>query len=314
MMKCNFAMDRLITRVYRNGIAPYFSQRIWEKKTLDGNPFWGIGDFCGISVDGVIKYGRELTDLEWEGNELFFSHEERSCLEKEVVAAYLALKKQMEEEFSDWIFDLVVSIDEENHTGHIRFYNIRDGYHYINPEQENLDGFQKEALLVETVNEAHLRNYVPMLTEILKDIPVEIQSVEKSEIRIQDLASESHIDICWDDEEFTMYFDSFHCHYGEEEWDGLVDDVRNIIAGRLVAGRAESDGRWLGSYLLEPGNIPMSKSKLLKYLFGRQKEFYKQVQQNGGTFSVTAWDTKRNRTYLIQGNGIHEIEQTQNSV
>lgn len=156
MKRCNFAMDRLLTRVYRNGVTPFYTQRIWQKKTLDGNPFWGIGSFCGISVDGVIEYGRELTELEWQGNELFFSHENQENLEKEVIAAYLALKKQIEEDFSQWIFDLMVSVDEENHTGCIRFYGIRDGYHYIEPTQENLSGFETEAVLVETLNEALL--------------------------------------------------------------------------------------------------------------------------------------------------------------
>lgn len=297
---CNFAMERLITRVYRNGVEPYCPQRIWEKKTIDGDSFWGIGNFCGISVNEVMKYGRELTDLEWEGNELFFSHEDQEILEKEVIASYLALKKQMEEDFSAWVFDLVVSVDAENHTGTIRFYNIRNGYHYIEPTRENLGRFQTEAILVETVNEAHLETYLPLLAERLNDIPVAVQQIEKQEARIQALDSESHIDLCWADEEFTMYFDHFHSHYGEDQWDELVDDVKKIIAGSLVAARIESGGRWLGSYLLEPENIPVdSKSRLLKYLFGGQKDFYRGVQRNGGIFSVVSWDTRKNRTYLI---------------
>lgn len=156
MKRCNFAMERLLARVYRNGVTPFYTQRIWEKKTLDGNLFWGIGNFCGMPVDGVIEYGRELTELEWQGNELFFSDENQEKLEKEVIAAYLALKKQIEEDFSQWIFDLMVSVDEENHTGCIRFYGLRDGYHYTEPTQENLSGFETEAVLMETLNEAHL--------------------------------------------------------------------------------------------------------------------------------------------------------------
>ncbi len=309
MNKCNKAMDRLLTRVYRHGVTPYVPQKIWEKRTLDGNPFWGIGNFCGISVDGVIQYGRKLTDLEWEGNELFFFHEDQECLEREVIAAYLALKQQMEEEFSDWIFDLVVSVDEENHTGTIRFYGIRDGYHYIIPTQENLEEFKDEAILVETVNEIYMEQYLPYLEERLKAFTVRMEFTGKDEIRIQDTRFGSYLDICWN-EEFTMYFGSFHSHYGEDEWEMLFDDIVKILDGSLVSARIESSGRWLGSYLLEPGNIPLtSKSKLLSYLFGRQKDFYKEVQKNGGIFSVTAWDEKKSRTYRITEKGMELTEE-----
>lgn len=309
MSVCNFAMERLLTRVYIKGVAPACPERVWQRRTLDGNPFWGIGNFCGISVDGVVQYGKDLTDLEWSGNELFFSQDNQEDLEREVVAAYLALKQQLEEEFSDWVFDLVVLVDEKNHTGNIRLYGIRDGYHYIEPTRENLQRFQGEAVLVETVNEAHLEQYLPCLEERLKAFAVRVETIGKQEIRIRDTRSESYLDICWD-EEFTMYFESFHSHYGEESWEELMDDVERILDGRLVATRIESGGRWLGSCLREPENIPVdSKSRLLKYLFGGQKDFYKQVQKNGGIFSISAWDVSRNRTYLITENGI-ECETT----
>ena len=307
---CNFAMDRLLTSVYQKGVTPCDGPKIWEKKTLDGNPFWGIGNFCGLPVDEVTQYGKDLTNLEWEGNELFFSHEDQESLKMEVIASYLALKKQMEEKLLDRVFDLVVSIDEKNHTGTIRFYGIRDRYHYIEPTQENLERFKQEAVLIETVNENHLEKYLPFLSEQLDHTQIEIENVEKNEIRIQSIASESSMDLCWDDE-FTLYFADFHCHYGEEEWETLIGDMKKIMTGRLMAGRVESGGRWLGSYLLEPENIPVtSKSRLLKYLFGGQKDFYKEVQQNGGIFSITAWDVKKNRTYLIKENGIEAAEES----
>ncbi len=310
MSAYNFAMERVLARVYRNGVTPACAERIWQRKTLDGNPFWGIGNFCGLSVDGVVQYGKDLTDLEWAGNELFFSQDHQEDLERQIVAAYLALKQQLEEEFSDWVFDLVVSVDEENHTGNIRLYGIRDSYHYVEPTRENLRRFQNEAILVETVNEAHLEQYLPALEERLSAFAVEVETVGKQEIRIRDTRSESYLDLCWD-EEFTMYFDSFHSHYGEESWEELADDIVKILDGRLVAARAESGGRWLGSYLLEPENIPVnSKSRLLQYLFGGRKDVYREVKKNGGIFSISAWDVSRNRTYLITENGI-ECEETE---
>lgn len=295
----NFQMERLLTRVYRKGVTPSCQEQIWEKKTLDGNPFWGIGDFGGISVDGIIKYGKELTELEWQGNELFFSEDCLETLETKVIAVYLALKKQMEEFFSGRLFDLVVSVDMENCTGTIRFYAIRDGYHYIEPVRENVSGFQHEAILIETVNDAHLEAYIPLLVERLKNVPANIQYTQDKEIEIQNPLSEEHIYISWDDE-FTVYFGSFHGHYGEEEWEELMETVEKLISGVWVAGRIESSGRWMGSFLLEAEEIPVtSKSRLLKYLFGSRKDSYKEVQRNGGIFSITAWNPEKSRTYII---------------
>lgn len=292
MKKYNFNMERLLARVYRNGVTPYCPQRIWEKRTLDGNPFWGIGNFCGIGTDAVTQYGKELTDLEWQGNELFFPQEEKEQLEQKVAASYLALKKQMEEEYPDVIFDLIVSVDEELHTGTIRFYAVRDGYHYIEPDREYGRRLPEEASLIETVNEIHPEQYLPLLKERLERFPISIQHTGKKEIRIQDMYSESCIDLCWD-EEFTMYFDGFHAHYGEEDWEELLDDIEQIVTGKLAAGRIESGGRWLGSCLLETeGLSAMSDKQLLQRFFGTQKCFYHEVKQNGGEVTITEWGVR----------------------
>lgn len=303
-MECNSLMERLLTKIYKKGVSPFYNYHIWKKNTLDGNVFWGIGNFCGLDTEEIIKYGKELTDLEWQGNELFFSNTERELLEEEIVAAYLALKKQMEEEFPDTIFDLVVSVERESNTGTIRFYEVRDGYHYIDPTHKNLTGFLQEAILVETVNAIHLEAYIPLLTKRLKGYPVEVHFTKEKEIQIKNRFNEEELYIIWD-EEFTMYFGNYHGHYGEERWEELLEDIEGILSGRFVTGRIESSGRWLGSILYTCEEIPVtSKDKLLKFLFGNQNDFYKEVQRNGGVFSIIAWNSKKNQSYLITENGI----------
>jgi len=302
-------MDRLLTRVYLKGVKPYWPENIWERRTMDGNPFWGIGSFCGLPVDSVIQYGRELTELEWDGNELFFSDEDEEALEHEVAAAYLALKEQMETEFPDQEFDLVVSVDEENHTGTIRFYGIRDGYHFMEPSREFVRRFENEAILIETVNEAHLETYLPFLEERLKPFDVRMESVGKNELRIQDTCSECSLELCWD-EEFTLYFGSFHSHYGEEDWEELLEDIVKILSGTLVSVRIDCEGRWMLSSLMKPDEIPLqSRLRFLRYFFGRQKDFYKRVKEKGGILSITAWGEEKDREYRIAENGIERVEQ-----
>lgn len=307
-MECNFLMNQLLTRVYRKGIEPFCTCRIWEKATLDGDAFWGIGDFCGLDTEHVTQYGKDLTVLEWQGNELFFSDMEQELLEEKIVAAYLALKKQMENEFPNHIFDLVVYVEPESSTGAIRFYEVRDGYHYIEPTHKNLSGFSQEAILVDTVNEIYLEKYISMLHERLKQYSVKTQFTKEKEIQIQNPFCEEHLYIAWD-EEFTMYFGAYHGHYSEDEWEELLEDVNRILDGSFVICRIESNGRWLKSFLGTREEIPViSKSRLLKFLFPNQKEFYKEVQKNGAVFSITAWNPKENELYLITKNGVEKKE------
>ena len=64
-MEYNFEMQRILNRVYRAGVQPLCKYTIWKKKTLDGDFFYGISDFCGRNVENILVYGKELTDLEW---------------------------------------------------------------------------------------------------------------------------------------------------------------------------------------------------------------------------------------------------------
>ena len=68
-MKYNFLMERILKRVYRNGIEPFCSCQIWKQKTVDGDDFFGIGNFCGMFTENVTEYGKKLTELEWKGIE-----------------------------------------------------------------------------------------------------------------------------------------------------------------------------------------------------------------------------------------------------
>ena len=63
----------LLASRHPKDVEPDYQYQVWTAKTLDGNPFWGAGDFCGLDTEHVIRYGRELTDLECDGNEIYVS-------------------------------------------------------------------------------------------------------------------------------------------------------------------------------------------------------------------------------------------------
>lgn len=300
-MECNFIMERLITRVYRCGVQPDCSVNIKKMKTLDGNYFWVLENFCGIPIDNVTEYGKDLTDLEWRGNELYFTDDSCEMLEKKVISAYLGLKQQIEEKYPETLFDLVVSVDTDSRTGNIRLYEVRDGYHYIEPTHENLSGCSEVAVLVDTVNDVKLEKYIPILTEDLKEYQLEIYYTEEKEIKIRNPYYDEHIYISWDDE-FTLYFCNWHSHYYEDDWDELVEDIKGFITGNIVTVRADCNGRWLGGLLSSPENIPVtSKSKLLKFFYLDKKDYLlqKDIKDYGIVVSVEGWNPENNRNYTV---------------
>lgn len=297
-MEYNFKMQRVLNRVYRAGVSPVCEYKVWEKKTLDGDRFYGIGNFCGIATDNIIQYGKELTRLEWDGNELFFSNESVEELEKQSIAAYLAIKEQLEKDFSQVKFDIVVSIDEEAKTGTIRFYMIREEFHYIEPTHKNLAQFEMEAILVDTVNAIHLKDYIPILVERFAAYNCEIIMSDKKEMQIVNPYCDKHIWVDWNNDEFTMYFSSSHEHYGEDEFEEMVEVIENILSGEFVDIYVTCEERWMQSRITAKNEIPLdSEANLMKYLF--IKEAYRKVKEKGAVVEVTGWNPKENTKILL---------------
>lgn len=318
-MEYNCLMQQLLNRAYRAGVKPQLPQRIWKKKTVDGNDFYGIGDFCGMIanqrknvgsldyVEGVTAYGSELTKLEWDGNELYFKENEQQELEKKIVSAYLGLKQQMEREFPEIIFDIVVSVAKDSNYGTIRFYAVRDQYHYIEPSHDNLSGFKDEAILIDTINRLSAEKLIPQLVERFKTYRFKIQQTEQKEVRFKNPYCDEDVCIAWDDEEFTMYFGSFHAHYGEDEWEDMMNDIEEIVSGLRIAIRVESEGRWVQSSMEVLEELrAMTDSQMLKHLFAYQKDMYKHIKKNGADIFVEAWNPEYNRKYRIDRNGIKD--------
>ena len=68
---------------------------------------------------------------------------------------------------------------------------------------------------------------------------------------------------------------------------------RNVIAAYLA--------------LKKQMEIPVtSKSKLLKFLFNGQKDFYEEIQHHGAAVSITGWKQQTTKTYLITEKGIEQ--------
>ena len=150
-MILNKSMEQYLNTITVGHIEPQAEYPIWRKLNQAGQPYWGVGDFCGIvtsSVDGDC----DLMELEWNGNEVHIS-----CPDNIVnmliygLGIVSAWKIQLETEYTNTAFDIVLSVDEGNKditpSITIRFWAIRNQEHYINPSMLELERFSQPVLM-----------------------------------------------------------------------------------------------------------------------------------------------------------------------
>ena len=152
----NKQMKKIFESIEINNIRPKEGYFIWQKLNCNGHPFWGIGDFCGLSGK-TVESSCDLTSLEWNGNEVYICNSDDIA---ELVVSALKIimtwKEQMEKEYTDIPFDICLSIDTGDEdispSATLRFYAVRNGQHYINPVQNELDEFE-QPVLIEQINQ-----------------------------------------------------------------------------------------------------------------------------------------------------------------
>lgn len=116
--------------------------------TLNGDDYYCIREnFCfPHSRDFAMKLtGLDLTNYEWEGNEIFVSAQNIGRVIHEAIKIVMQLKSYLQITFSDIPFDIFLSADIENPdlppSATIRFYKVREDYHIVTVEKMD-DYFQ----------------------------------------------------------------------------------------------------------------------------------------------------------------------------
>ena len=157
MTICSKQIETVLQKIKLETIECDHSYPITEKTTVAGEPYWGI---YVIKEDALLQFaGIQLTDHEWSINEVYICDSENVA---ELVTKGLriakAWKSQMDEHWSSIPFDVLLSVDygdsEISPSVTLRFWAVRNNYHYILPQKENLDKFKTNAVMIECVNYA----------------------------------------------------------------------------------------------------------------------------------------------------------------
>ena len=72
-----------------NEITPDTGYSIWTKKDPFGRAYFGVGNFCGM--DRSINEDTDLSWLEWDGNEVNISNNDKMILFEKTIGIYLLL-------------------------------------------------------------------------------------------------------------------------------------------------------------------------------------------------------------------------------
>lgn len=166
-MDFNRKMETLLKQISLNDLPSVVSLPIWEKKNNIGESFWGVSNFCGcIGKKPTSIQGKNLTDLEWDGNEININrwelkedNKDRTYILLDVLSEALSLvldwKLQLEKGYASINFDIVLSVSEGDEeilpSVTVRFYAVRDYYHYISSDIKNLES-NSQPILIQQVN------------------------------------------------------------------------------------------------------------------------------------------------------------------
>lgn len=154
-MVANQMMQLLLDKIDMESITASKEYPISENRNVMDEPYWSVGLFYGFLDDHETMTGKALTDLEWDGNEVYVDiSEEIDALLNGALAILKQWKIQMAADYPQYEFDIILSIDYGDEdippSATIRFYCIRDNYRIVEKEQQNINKFV-QSILVESI-------------------------------------------------------------------------------------------------------------------------------------------------------------------
>ena len=154
-MVYNLEMKKLLENINLSQFTSYNNKLIEKRTSVNGEEYYRLKEGFCLPDKRIVARGIELTELEWDGNEIYISSScEINELMQEALLVLYQLEQQIHNDYSDLIFDILLSVDvgDEDVTPSVtlRFYAIREDYHIVKAEE--LDEFAQPLLLCCNVN------------------------------------------------------------------------------------------------------------------------------------------------------------------
>jgi len=154
MMVSNRQMKNILHEIDFNTIECDYSYPMKKMVAVEGEPYWSV-----LREDIPAPYAarKQLADHEWDINEVYINDSENI---KELVYNGLCIvrawQSEMTKQWPSVQFDICLSVDygeiEISPSVTLRFWAVRNGYHYIQPVEDELELFKINPVLIECVN------------------------------------------------------------------------------------------------------------------------------------------------------------------
>nr|WP_026364454.1 hypothetical protein [Brachyspira innocens] len=152
-MISNKKMKELLSDIDLSNIELKNYYSVFERVNSNNEKYWVISNESDCSMCCVVSKEINLTNFEWDNNEIYIanSRDIKQVLNLSL-KMFMSLKKILEENYPYQVFDLILSISENNTlpSANIKFYALRDGFRII--DIENIENYKSDAVLIETVN------------------------------------------------------------------------------------------------------------------------------------------------------------------
>lgn len=144
-------MKELLLDIDFSSIEPKNYYSISQKENSNNEKYWTINKEIDCTACKTSASGLELSHYEYDENEIYISNSQNL---KDVLnlslKIFVSIKKILQENYSDTVFDIIFSINEEQPYSIIRFYAIRDNFRIT--DIKDIENYKLEAILVDTVN------------------------------------------------------------------------------------------------------------------------------------------------------------------
>lgn len=145
-------MKNILSGICGHDIGEEYGYKIVQRKTADGKPYFCVSEPCS---GDVAPNSADLVGFEWDTNEVYLNEINLKTSVSLGLGIKNVWKSQMEREFPKTAFDICMLVDmgdeEIPPSVTLRFWAVRDGVHYINPTQEEVDTV-KQPVLMKKVN------------------------------------------------------------------------------------------------------------------------------------------------------------------
>ena len=114
-MFANKAMEKLLqeNNIDINAILPDDSYPIWQKCDRAERPYWGVSHFWHLD-DVEVSGDCNLSQLEWDGNEIYFDTNEKTeipTILKKAIGVMSAWKQAMKQNWPKTAFTMLATFD-----------------------------------------------------------------------------------------------------------------------------------------------------------------------------------------------------------